>query len=136
MYPNRLFPCTSGDKGGDCSKSSITYQIVCLKCQEQGIVCHYKGESARNMYSRGVEHLRDLRRKSEDSPLWMHCVEHHNSELVSFKMELTGTFQKPLSRQIMEGIQIHSFCGVSANRKSEYRQPAVARTQFTREIRD
>ena len=97
---------------------------------------HYKGETSRNMYSRGVEHLRDLKGKSDDSPLWMHCVEHHESEMVSFKMELTGTFQKPLARQVMEGIQIHSFSGVAINRKQEYRQPAVARTQFTRSIRD
>ena len=130
------FPCTTTDKGGNCSKSNVTYQIVCLRCQDQGIVSHYKGETSRNMYSRGVEHLRDLKGKSDDSPLWMHCVEHHESEIVSFKMELTGTFQKPLARQVMEGIQIHSFSGVAINRKQEYRQPAVARTQFTRSIRD
>ena len=60
----------------------------------------------------------------------------HESRNVSFKMQLTGTFSTPLARQVTEAVQILNFEGDSLNRRSEWRQPAVARPVFVRELDD
>ena len=130
------FPCTSGEKGGDCARSSVTYRIVCLKCADGAEAANYIGETGRNAYTRGQQHLQLLKNKSTDSPLWSHCMEHHGSERAEFRMKVMASFQKCLRRQIMEGEEIQEFSGLSMNRKSEWRGPAVARAAFTREVRD
>ena len=125
------FPCQK-DSGGSCRRSGVTYQILCLECKNNGIVAQYKGESGRNMYCRGKEHLSDLRKKSKSSPLWKHCLEVHGGDIVDFKMELTGKFNTPLARQVMEGIHITHFKGNIMNSKAEWRQPAIAQVSISR----
>ena len=49
-------------------------------------------------------------------------------------MEKTGAFTDPLSRQIMEGVQINVFRGLTLNRQSAWRQPAVSKVKFTRAL--
>ena len=49
-------------------------------------------------------------------------------------MEMAGVFTDPLSRQVMEGVQINSFKGVVMNRKVAWRQPAVSRVQLVRDV--
>ena len=66
------FPCM-GEKGGNCRRSNVSYQIVCQECGEDQVIAHYKGETSRNMYTRGLEHLGQLKSKKTDSPLWSHC---------------------------------------------------------------
>ena len=127
------FPC-KGSKGGDCRRNNVTYQIVCEECESGNVVAHYKGETSKNTYTRGLKHLEQLRNKSKDSVLWAHCKEHHQSSVVSFKMEKTGSFSDPLSRQIMEGVQINVFGGITLNRQSAWRQPAVSKVKFTRAL--
>ena len=124
------FPCKR-EKGGDCRRSGVTYRIVCLECNAE-----YKGESSRNLYSRGKEHLQDYNNKSEKSALWAHCETCHDSRRVEFAMQQTGSFTSALARQVTEAVQIYNFDGESFNRKSEFRKPAVARTVFTRELED
>ena len=97
-------------------------------------MAHYKGESSKNSYTRGAKHLQQLRGKTKDSVLWAHCKDLHSSEIVSFRMEKTGTFSDSLSRQIMEGVQINAFRGISLNRQSAWRQPSVSRVQFSRAV--
>ena len=101
--PN-CFPC-QGSKGGNCRRKNVTYQIVCEECEKGGVVAHYKGETSKNNYTRGSKHLEQLKGRSKDSVLWAHCKEHHESKEVQFRMEKTGAFTDPLSRQIMEGVQ-------------------------------
>ena len=129
----KCFPC-KGEKGGDCKRSCVTYKITCLECKLQGVVAEYCGETYRNMYSRGKEHLDDYRNKTDKSVLWAHCVDKHDSCTVQFSMELTGSFRKPLPRQVSEAVQINNIKGESFNRKQEFRLPAVARPVFTREL--
>ena len=52
----------------------------------------YEGESARNMRSRGGEHLKALKRKDEKSVINKHIQNEHMGEEddVSFDMHLTG----------------------------------------------
>ena len=68
----RCFPCR-GD-GGNCSTESITYTLWCEECGDE--VAAYKGESGRNAYSRGIEHLEYLEAIDEDmSVLWLHSIQ-------------------------------------------------------------
>ena len=48
------FPCR-GEKGGDCRRNNVTYQIVCEECEKVGVVSHYKGETSKN--TEGLEAL-------------------------------------------------------------------------------
>ena len=95
----------------------MTYQIVCEEWEKDNVVAHYKGETSKNTYTRGLKHLEQLRNKSKDSVLWSHCKEHHQSSVVTFRMEKTGSFSDPLFRQIMEGVQINAFGGTTLNRQ-------------------
>ena len=49
-------------------------------------------------------------------------------------MQQTGAFTTALARQVTEAVQIQNFRGETLNRKSEWRQPAVARPVFVREL--
>ena len=68
----------------------------------------YIGESGRNGFTRGGEHLDYWEASDEDkSVLWLHSVHHHQSRRdVNYSMRVTGAFRDPLDRQIMERIQI------------------------------
>ena len=74
----------------------------------------YKGESGRNGFSRGEEHLDNKATKD-------HSVHHHNSrEDMVYMMRVTGAYNEPLDRQIMERVQISNFQGpVLMNRRNE-----------------
>ena len=57
---------------------SVTYTLWCQECGDE--VAAYKGETGRNAYSRGVEHLEHLEANDEDkSVLWLHSLHHHQS---------------------------------------------------------
>ena len=125
---------------------SVTYTLWCQECGEE--VAAYKGETGRNAYSRGVEHLEHLEANDEDkSVLWLHSKHHHQNikkkkqnkhhhqsrRDVKYSMKVTGAFQDPLDRQIMEKIQIQNFKGpVLMNRRSEMGGVRVERMQYRR----
>ena len=89
----------------------VTYTLWCQECGDE--VAAYKGETGKNAYSRGVEHLEHLEANDEDKSLfWLHSLHHHQSRRdVKYGMKVTGAFQDPLDRQIMEKIQIQNFKG-------------------------
>ena len=75
----------------------------------------YKGESGRNGFSRGEEHLDNKATKDEEkSILWAHSVHHHNSrEDMVYMMRVTVSIQRALG-------QISNFQGpVLMNRRNE-----------------
>ena len=128
----RCFPCKGGE-GGNCWMESITYTLWCEECGEK--VAAYKGETGRNGYSRGAEHLNYWEANDEDkSVLWLHSLHHHQGRQdVKYSMKVTGAFQDPLERQIMEKIQIQNFQGpVLMNRRSEMGGIRVERMQYRR----
>ena len=90
----RCFPCR-GEEGGNCSMESVTYTLRCQECGDE--VASYKGETGRNAYSRGVEHLDCLEANDEEkSVLWLHSIHHHQSRRdVKYSMKVTGAFQDP-----------------------------------------
>ena len=57
--PN-CFQCRT-DEGGDCWRESVTYSLVCEECGEE--ICKYFGESGRNGFTRGGEHLTNKTQK-------------------------------------------------------------------------
>ena len=112
---------------------SVTYNLWCNECGEE--VAAYKGESGRNSFSRGEEHLDYWEANDEEkSVLWLHSVHHHRSRQdVNYSMRVTGAHKEPLDRQIMERVQIQNFKGpVLMNRRSEMGGVRVERMQYRR----
>jgi hypothetical protein len=129
------FPCR-GERGGNCWVQGITYTLNCDTCSRARggrEVAAYKGETGRNAFDRGTEHLASLAKRSErDSVLWLHSLYHHQGRVdVDYSMQVTGTFRKPLDRQISEKINISRFKGdILMNRKSELGGAVVERERF------
>ena len=156
------FPCKSGNTG-NCHRTNINYRIDCVTCAENGpsdvrnntnngslgnieegepIIlgpqkATYWGESARNGFTRGKEHLSAIRNKNEDNAMWKHCVKHHRGDRAEFKMKITSTFKDPLSRLIREGVNIVAGNeDILMNSKSEFKQGAVGRVRLTRGLEE
>ena len=96
-------------------------------------VAAYPGETGRNMFDRGKEHLAYLEKRSEvDSVLWLHSLHHHQGRLdIKYTMVCTGSYKSPLDRQISEKIQISRFQGdILMNRRTEMGGAVVEREKF------
>ena len=94
-----------------------------------------KGESGRNAFSRGSEHLSNLQARSEErSVLWRHSVEVHAGRVdVPYQMRVTGYFPDALDRQIAERVQITNFQGDELlNRRNEMGGVRVERQGYRR----
>ena len=78
------FVCTSKGKS-DCSRNNIVYEIKCNNCNSK-----YCGETARNAYTRGKEHMKLLHDKEQNSPLWSHCLKEHNGHIQQFTMNVVN----------------------------------------------
>ena len=106
------FPCR-GDRGGDCRKQGVTYRLTCTTCQEEGnsskVIAAYEGETGRNGFDRGKEHLAKLKKKCEEnSVLWLHSLHHHDGrDDIKYTMQVTGVFREPLDRQLTENKKSH-----------------------------
>ena len=88
----------------------------------------YEGETGSNGYSRGKEHECALEQKQEENALWKHCLVAHEGEKVEFSMQVVGTFQSCLERQVNEGVRIeNSKADICMNSKAEFHQPSIVR---------
>ena len=128
----RCFPCRR-EGGGDCWAEGVAYSLWCLECGYQ--VARYQGETGRNAYSRGLEHLDSLATKDEStSVLWLHSIFHHQRrEDVGYAMRVTSQHQDSLSRQVTEMVNISSFKGpILMNRRNEMAGVRVERMQYRR----
>ena len=98
-----------GDREGACRRQGVTYSILGITCQEERktrqVVAAYKGETGRNASDRGKKHLAALRKKSEDSVLWLHSLLHQ--EDINFQMVAKQAYSEPLERPLREKINIH-----------------------------
>jgi len=93
--------CTTGGKG-NCKSTGITYEVSCKRCGDK-----YIGETARNAYTRGKEHLMALDSKAESSIMNKHCKDKHGGIIEDFTMNVIGTFQgDAMLRQISESVRI------------------------------
>ena len=73
---NNCFVCLSNGKG-NCRKSNVNYEIVCTR---QGCEYVYIGETGRNAFCRGREHLKGMEKKCDDSVLIEHIREAHEGK--------------------------------------------------------
>ena len=128
--PN-CFPCQT-DEGGDCWREGITYSIICEECGEE--VAAYFGESGRNGYTRGGEHLTNRLAEDENrSVLKLHANQCHNGADVRFSMRVTGVHNDSLDRQVTEGVNISNFQGeFLMNRRGELGGVRIERQQYRR----
>ena len=83
------------------------------------------GESSRNLYTRGAEHVQKYNNKKDKSFMTEHQQQKHNSEPANFRFKVTKTFRDPLSRQTYEAVAIRRETGEILNSKSEFHMPAL-----------
>ena len=71
-----------GEKGGigSCMKESVLYSIRCDECKKEERNVEYWGETGRDCFERGGEHLTGCREKCEDNPMWKQILEQHGEE--------------------------------------------------------
>ena len=121
------FICTSGE-GGKCEKNGVGYRIECLTCQRAGVSTLYEGETARNAYTRGIEHQDALRLEDEENALWKHCMVQHGGVRAEFCMTVVGVHRTPLVRQVNEAVRIVlSRADCVMNSKNEWHQAPLVR---------
>ena len=119
------FLCTTGGKG-NCDRANIKYSIDCLG---DGETCSaiYHGETSENAYTRGKEHLQDI--KSGHSRFHKHCNERHNKVLQPLRMNVDKTYKEDATkRQIMEGVYIYkTSTNDRINDRAEWNHPRITR---------
>ena len=122
--------CRGGDRGagGNCRQNNVTYELECGTCQGEDRSV-YVGESSRNLYTRGVEHIRKYEGGKQDSFLLKHQLEKHQGRPAVFTAKVTGTYKDCLSRQVAEGVNIRRCDANLMNTKSEWHQPPIWKVQ-------
>ena len=117
------FICSSGGTGS-CQVRGINYSIFCCKCEENIDEGVYHGQTSRNGFLRGEEHMDEFNKKLEKSVLWKHCRFKHNgqTEGIQFRMNVAGVYHgDPMKRQIAEAVRIQETPpNKLINDKSEY----------------
>ena len=124
----RCFPCNTGQVGM-CRKTGLGYEIECLICG-QHIKSKYAGETGKNMFQRGSQHVDDVEKRRGNTPLWKHIVEKHGGVMAvpiysHFKMDLVKFFSSAQRRKADEGVRIsHLDQDTRMNSKDEFMQGA------------
>ena len=132
----KTFLCSSGG-GGNCEKNSSGYRVTCLTCQRAGIESSYEGETGRNGYTRGLEHLAALRLEDEENAMWKHCLIEHDGSVAEFEMKMLRSFKSCLERQMNEAVRIMiTSADIVLNSKSEFRQAPIIRVVPTNGLQE
>ena len=66
----------------------------------------YEGETGRNGFTRGLEHLAALRLEDEENAMWKHCVVQHGGVEAEFEMKMLRSCNSCLERQVNEAVRI------------------------------
>ncbi len=129
---DNCFLCSTNGNG-NCTATNVTYEIKCKACAatENPVRHRYVGETSRNAYCRGKEHMEGLRGKRDASVFWKHCKEVHDSEEVDFEMSVLGRYKNDcMMRQIMEAVSIESVPERELlNERTEWNNVRVPRTR-------
>ena len=125
---DKCFVCVSGGKG-NCRKSNVNYEIECIR---DGCEYVYLGETSRNAYCRGLEHLKGIEKKENESVLYEHIKECHNSEFAEppchqYRMNVTQCHETTLDRLVTEAVKINLAKRPTLNRKKGFRTNHVLR---------
>ena len=140
---------------GNHSQEGVVYKGECLTCAEVGpsstpvegqlpsiveerkpMKSCYFGESSKPIYVRGKQHLEAIKKPSSHNTnaFAKHKMEYHLDEQAKFRLSIIKAFDKPLQRQILEGIEIRrgeQECDLLMNSKLDHFAPAVARISLT-----
>ena len=109
-------------EGGQCQRSNINYEIECRLCKDTTPTV-YIGETARNLYTRGGEHI--YRSRDEDSFMNKHMRDKHVGHSADFRAKVTHVNKDCLTRQIREGVLIRRSNKQLMNTKTEWFQPPL-----------
>ena len=120
--------CLSDKEHGTCKTRNVTYQSRCLTCQAEGLDRQYIGESSRSGYERGLEHLLDCTKHSQDSHMWKHIsTEHPNLAEPKFAMKILKAHKTPLNRQVHEAVMIMLNESTTLNSRGEFNRCQLPR---------
>ena len=125
-------------QGGKCHRNNVNYEIECRLCPE-GNRPVYIGETSRNLYTRGKEHMGGEYREGTDDNescfVKRHMEEHHAGMISSFAARVTQTNKDSLTRQVREGVLIRRTSRQTMNSKTEWFQPPLyeIRSEIVRE---
>ena len=90
-------------------KEGVLYNITCEECKASEKKAEYWGETGRDGYTRGGEHLKGCKEKDEENALWKHIEGEHGGENKGeeiFTMKIEKGCKKALARQISKGVSI------------------------------
>ena len=88
--------------------TGVTYEISC-DVEECDMIYH--GETGRNAFTRGGEHLDSIRQQDTSSPLWRHTRGVHSTltQPPNYNMKVTGVYRGDATlRQITEAVRINN----------------------------
>ena len=130
------FPCKEEGGGSRCERRGAGYDIICKSCVE--VVARYSGQTGRNCYVRGKEHLRGYANRKEGNVMWEHDKEFHGGEgETEFKMVVGRVYGRDNTRRMVnEAARIEGNDGVVMNSRNEYRQSCLPRVQVHRNTLD
>ena len=111
-------------EGGPCHKNNVNYEIECEICKDSKPTV-YIGETSRNLYTRGGEHLG--MREDIDSFMNRHMKERHEGEEDNFVAKVTHSNKDCLTRQVREGVLIRRCEREVMNSRTEWFQPPLFR---------
>ena len=122
------FVCVSGEKG-NCMKENVNYEVECIRDECKYV---YIGETARNAFCRGREHLKGISKKDKDSVFVDHIMKEHESDFDfdqcgGFKMNVRETHKSAMERLITEAVKIETSEKPTLNLRTGYRANNVLR---------
>ena len=152
----KCFICTSGGKG-PCDRPGCTYEVQCLTCRDRGpdtvplqededgekrpgqgtvgkpCKAVYHGESGYSGFTRGLDHQKDVEKKSPKNALWRHCLLYHDGNTADFSMSVASIHKEAYVRKLREGtVIISGEQDILLNSKQEFLQGAVPSTRSQR----
>ena len=130
---DQCFHCTTNENPTiSCRTPGVGYTITCTVCGSGGLLAQYQGESGKNMFSRGKDHLREFKGRVTSNCMVIHSNKHHNgSRELTYVMKPTSTFKTPLDRQLDESMRLKfSSASIIMNSGSEWRGESIPRASF------
>ena len=67
-------------------KEGVLYNITCEECKAQEKKAEYWGETGRDGFTRGGEHLKGCKQKDRENALWKHIEGEHRGKSRSTKI--------------------------------------------------
>ena len=106
----------------------MNYSIECQLCPD-GHKSLYHGETARNLYTRGIDHEQNYRTQQEKSFMLKHQNKEHQGSPGSYTAKVNATAKDCLTRQVREAVHLRRSSVPTLNGKTEWHQPALFRIQ-------